>query len=141
MNLINDSEGTTVFLLSGPPTGEASFLLILVTDIKLSMQLPKTSSRLVPYMIKAAISKCSLTIISYYILALRCSLRGEHDFISWIITMFMPIFIASIIASINAASMVSRSQSYPLPQPRVLGPKARITIGNKIIAPDGFERS
>ncbi|KIK42100.1 multicopper oxidase [Suillus luteus UH-Slu-Lm8-n1] len=55
--------------------------------------------------------------------------------------MFIPILIASLISSINAASIVSRSQSYPLSQPAVLGPKARITIGNKVIAPDGFERS
>ncbi|KAG1766796.1 laccase [Suillus occidentalis] len=39
------------------------------------------------------------------------------------------------------AARVSRSQSYPLSQPAVLGPKTRLTIGNKVIAPDGFERS
>jgi iron transport multicopper oxidase len=55
--------------------------------------------------------------------------------------MFIAILIASFIASINAASIVSRSQSYPLPQPGVLGPKTSITIANKVIAPDGFERS
>ncbi|KAG2145813.1 laccase [Suillus clintonianus] len=54
--------------------------------------------------------------------------------------MFIPIIIASIISSINAAAIVSRSQSYPLSQPTVLGPKTRLTIGNKVIAPDGFER-
>jgi hypothetical protein len=50
-------------------------------------------------------------------------------------------YLVSLISSINAASVVSRSQSYPLSQPGVLGPKTRITIGNKVIAPDGFERS
>jgi iron transport multicopper oxidase len=55
--------------------------------------------------------------------------------------MFILILIVSLISSINAASIVSRSQSYPLSQPGVLGPKTRITIGNKVIAPDGFERS
>jgi len=42
---------------------------------------------------------------------------------------------------IHAASIVSRSQSYTLPQPGVLGPETNITVGNKVIAPDGFERS
>jgi hypothetical protein len=55
------------------------------------------------------------------------------------ITMFI-ILIASFIASINAASIVSRSQSYQLPA-GVLGPQTSITIANKVIAPDGFERS
>ncbi|KAG1740324.1 laccase [Suillus lakei] len=55
--------------------------------------------------------------------------------------MLIPILLASLVLSINAASIVSRSQSYPLSQPAVLGPKTRITIGNKVIAPDGFERS
>lgn len=49
--------------------------------------------------------------------------------------------IVSLISSINAASLVSRSESYPLTQPVVHGPKARITIGNRYIAPDGFNRS
>ena len=56
-------------------------------------------------------------------------------------TMFIPILIAALIASINAASIVSRSQSYPLPQLGVLGPKTNITVSNKVIAPDGFARS
>ncbi|OAX41113.1 laccase [Rhizopogon vinicolor AM-OR11-026] len=55
--------------------------------------------------------------------------------------MLVPIFIASIIASINAASIASRSQSYPLPRAGVLGPKTTITVGNNVISPDGFERS
>ncbi|KAG1735550.1 laccase [Suillus lakei] len=55
--------------------------------------------------------------------------------------MFIPILIASLVSSISAASIVSRSQSYPLPQPVVLGPQTTITIGNNVIAPDGFERS
>jgi iron transport multicopper oxidase len=55
--------------------------------------------------------------------------------------MFIPILIASLIASINAASIISHSQSYPLSKPGVLGPKTNITISNKVIAPDGFERS
>lgn len=55
--------------------------------------------------------------------------------------MLLPILLTSFIVSINAASIVSRSQSYPLPQPGVLGPQTSITIGNKLIAPDGFERS
>ncbi|KAG2127556.1 laccase [Suillus bovinus] len=53
--------------------------------------------------------------------------------------MLTPILIASLLALINAASIVSRSQSYP--QPHVLGPQTTITIGNKDIAPDGFARS
>ncbi|KAG1888632.1 laccase [Suillus subluteus] len=55
--------------------------------------------------------------------------------------MFILLLLVSLVSSINAASIVSRSQSYPLSQPAVLGPKTRITIGNKFIAPDGFERS
>ncbi|KAG2062736.1 laccase, partial [Suillus decipiens] len=54
--------------------------------------------------------------------------------------MFTHILIASLVSLINAASIVSRSQSY-YPQPAVLGPQTTITIGNKVIAPDGFERS
>ncbi|KAG1804680.1 laccase [Suillus subaureus] len=53
--------------------------------------------------------------------------------------MIIPILIASLISSINAVSIVSRSQSYS--QPAVLGPQTTITIGNKVIAPDGFERA
>ncbi|KAG2138558.1 laccase [Suillus clintonianus] len=52
--------------------------------------------------------------------------------------MFIHILIASLASSINAASIVSRSQSYPLSQ---LGPQTTLTIGNKVIAPDGFKRS
>jgi iron transport multicopper oxidase len=55
--------------------------------------------------------------------------------------MFIPILIAAFIAPMNAASIVSRSQSYPLPQPGVLGPKTSITVSNKVIAPDSFARS
>ncbi|KAG1784868.1 laccase [Suillus plorans] len=55
--------------------------------------------------------------------------------------MFILILIASIISLINAAAIVSRSQSYPSSQPAVLGPKTKLTIGNNVIAPDGFERS
>ncbi|OAX30864.1 Cupredoxin, partial [Rhizopogon vinicolor AM-OR11-026] len=54
--------------------------------------------------------------------------------------MFILTLIASFIALIHAASIVSRSQSYTLPQPGVLGPETNITVGNKVIAPDGFER-
>ncbi|KAG1780860.1 laccase [Suillus placidus] len=53
--------------------------------------------------------------------------------------MFTPILIASLVSLINAASIVSRSQSSP--QSTVLGPQTTITIGNKVIAPDGYERS
>ncbi|KAG2092557.1 laccase [Suillus cothurnatus] len=52
--------------------------------------------------------------------------------------MVIPILIASLVSLISAASIVSRSQSYP--QPAVLGPNTTIIIGNKVIAPDGFER-
>ncbi|KAG2035342.1 laccase [Suillus americanus] len=55
--------------------------------------------------------------------------------------MFTPILIASFISSINAAAIISRSQSYPLSQRSALGPQTKLTIGNKVIAPDGFERS
>ncbi|KAG1811271.1 phenol oxidase [Suillus subaureus] len=55
--------------------------------------------------------------------------------------MFILFLIVSLISLINATSIVSRSQSYPLSQPAVHGPKTRITIGNRIIAPDGFNRS
>ncbi|KAG1817498.1 laccase [Suillus subaureus] len=54
--------------------------------------------------------------------------------------MFILLLLVYLVSSINAASIVSRSQSHPLSQPAVLGPKTRITIGNKVIAPDGFER-
>ncbi|KAG1740357.1 laccase [Suillus lakei] len=55
--------------------------------------------------------------------------------------MFILILIASLISSINAAAIISRSQSYPLSQPAALGPKTRLTVANKVIAPDGFGRS
>ncbi|KAG1888736.1 laccase [Suillus subluteus] len=54
--------------------------------------------------------------------------------------MIIHFLIISLISSINAASIVSHSRSYPLSQPVVHGPKARITIGNGVIAPDGFRR-
>ncbi|KAG1745757.1 laccase [Suillus lakei] len=54
--------------------------------------------------------------------------------------MIIPTLIASLVSSIYAASIVSR-QSSPLPQPVVLGPQTILTIGNGVIAPDGFERS
>ncbi|KIJ21193.1 laccase [Paxillus involutus ATCC 200175] len=48
----------------------------------------------------------------------------------------------SILSTCHAASIVSRSQSRPLP-PRSssLGPANDLTISNKIISPDGFKRS
>jgi iron transport multicopper oxidase len=55
--------------------------------------------------------------------------------------MIFPIFIAFIISYTNALSVVSRSQSHPLSQQGVLGPQTSMIIGNKDIAPDGFERS
>ncbi|KAG2069767.1 laccase [Suillus decipiens] len=55
--------------------------------------------------------------------------------------MFTSILFASFISSINAAAIVSRSQSYPLPQNGVLGPQSKLTVANKAIAPDGYERS
>ncbi|KAG1775996.1 laccase [Suillus placidus] len=55
--------------------------------------------------------------------------------------MFIIFLIVSLISAIDATSIASRSQSYPLSQPAVHGPKTRITIGNRVIAPDGFERS
>ncbi|KAG2066219.1 laccase [Suillus decipiens] len=42
----------------------------------------------------------------------------------------------------HAASIVSRSNSYPLSSSsNTLGPKANLTISNKVISPDGFARS
>ncbi|KAG1888709.1 laccase [Suillus subluteus] len=55
--------------------------------------------------------------------------------------MFTPILIASFISSINAAAIISRSQSYPLSQRSTLGPQTTLTIGNNVIAPDGYSRS
>jgi hypothetical protein len=55
--------------------------------------------------------------------------------------MFNLILIASLISSIDAAAIISRSQSYPLSQRDVLGPQTTLTVANKVIAPDGFERS
>jgi iron transport multicopper oxidase len=55
--------------------------------------------------------------------------------------MLIPVLIASLVSSINAEALVPRSQSYPSSQSAVLGPQTRLTIGNKVIAPDGFERS
>ncbi|KAG2069773.1 laccase [Suillus decipiens] len=55
--------------------------------------------------------------------------------------MFTSILFASFISSINAAAIVSRSQSYPLPQNGVLGPQSKLTVANKAIAPDGYEHS
>jgi len=55
--------------------------------------------------------------------------------------MLILILITSLITSINAASIVSRSKSYPLPRSGVLGPQTSITVGNSLISPDGFERS
>ncbi|KAG1895893.1 laccase [Suillus fuscotomentosus] len=53
--------------------------------------------------------------------------------------MFILLLIVSLISSINATAIVSRSE-YPLSQLPVHGPKTRLTIGNSIIAPDGFAR-
>ena len=57
--------------------------------------------------------------------------------------MLIPILIASclFVAFVDAAAIVSRSQSYPLSSRNVLGPHTSITINNAIIAPDGFVRS
>ncbi|KAG1785906.1 laccase [Suillus plorans] len=55
--------------------------------------------------------------------------------------MFILFLVVSLISSINAASIVSRSQSYPLSQPAVHGPTTQLTIRNKVISPDGFSRS
>ncbi|KAG1732112.1 laccase [Suillus lakei] len=57
--------------------------------------------------------------------------------------MYFSVLIAFTILSATyaaAASIVSRSQSYPLTS-RSLGPTTDLTISNKIIAPDGFSRS
>ncbi|KIK45200.1 multicopper oxidase [Suillus luteus UH-Slu-Lm8-n1] len=55
--------------------------------------------------------------------------------------MFILFLVVSLILSIHATSVVSRSQSYPLSQPDVHGPKIRLIIGNGNIAPDGLNRS
>ncbi|KAG1841208.1 laccase [Suillus subluteus] len=55
--------------------------------------------------------------------------------------MYTPILIASFISSINAAAIISRSQSYPLSQCSALGPQTTLTIGNNVVAPDGYSRS
>ncbi|KAG1822304.1 laccase [Suillus variegatus] len=55
--------------------------------------------------------------------------------------MFILFLVVSLISSINATSIVSRSQSYPLSQPAVHGPTTQLTISNKVISPDGFNRS
>ncbi|KAG2047768.1 laccase [Suillus hirtellus] len=55
--------------------------------------------------------------------------------------MFILFLVVSLISSINATSIVSRSQSYPLSQPAVHGPKTGLFIGNGRIAPDGYSRS
>ncbi|KAG2114631.1 laccase [Suillus discolor] len=52
--------------------------------------------------------------------------------------MFILFLVVSLISSINATSIVSRSESYPLSQPAVHGPKTRLVIGNGRIAPDGY---
>ncbi|KAG1759871.1 laccase [Suillus placidus] len=54
--------------------------------------------------------------------------------------MIIIFLIVSLISAIDATSIASRSQSYPLSQPAVHGPKTRMTIGNGVIAPDGFRR-
>ncbi|KAG2056214.1 laccase [Suillus hirtellus] len=55
--------------------------------------------------------------------------------------MFILFLFVSLISSINATSIVSRSQSYPLSQPAAHGPTTQLTISNKVISPDGFNRS
>ncbi|KAG2064961.1 laccase [Suillus decipiens] len=55
--------------------------------------------------------------------------------------MFTLILFASIISLINAAAIVSRSQSHPLSHHSVLGPQSKLTVANKAIAPDGYQRS
>ncbi|KAG1811276.1 TvLac6 [Suillus subaureus] len=55
--------------------------------------------------------------------------------------MFILFLVVSLISSINATSIVSRSQSYPLSQPPVHSPKTRLTISCRVIAPDGLKRS
>ncbi|KAG2056220.1 laccase T2 copper depleted [Suillus hirtellus] len=54
--------------------------------------------------------------------------------------MFILFLLVSLVSSINATAMVSRSE-YPLSQVSQHDPTTRITIGNKAIAPDGFNRS
>ncbi|KAG1785905.1 laccase [Suillus plorans] len=54
--------------------------------------------------------------------------------------MLILFLLVSLVSSINATAMVSRSE-YPLSQIPPHGPTTRITIGNKAIAPDGFNRS
>lgn len=55
--------------------------------------------------------------------------------------MFILFLVVSLISSIHATSVVSRSQSYPLSPPVVHGPKTRLTISNGNVAPDGLVRS
>jgi hypothetical protein len=71
---------------------------------------------------------------------LHYSREQQHHHLSWIIAMFILFLVVSLISSINATSIVSHSQSYPLSQPAVHGPKTRMTIGNGVIAPDGLKR-
>jgi iron transport multicopper oxidase len=54
--------------------------------------------------------------------------------------MIIPALIASLVSSINAEALLSHSQIYPSSQSAILGPKTKLTIANKVIAPDGFER-
>ncbi|KAH7923707.1 laccase [Leucogyrophana mollusca] len=51
------------------------------------------------------------------------------------------IFAFTLLSTAYAASIVSRSQSQPLSPHNVIGPVTNLTISNKVIAPDGFERS
>ncbi|KAG2130446.1 laccase [Suillus bovinus] len=55
--------------------------------------------------------------------------------------MFILLLVVSLVSLIDATSVSSRSQSYPLSQPAVTGPKTRMVIGNRLIAPDGFPRN
>ncbi|KAH7910237.1 laccase [Hygrophoropsis aurantiaca] len=56
--------------------------------------------------------------------------------------MLLSIILAfTLLSTSRAASIVSRSSSKPLIQTNVIGPVTNLTISNKVIAPDGFQRS
>jgi len=68
--------------------------------------------------------------------------NARHDGVSAIvmIMLFHNVFLLLSICLVHAASIVARSESYPLAS-NVIGAKTNLIISNAYIAPDGFNRS
>ncbi|KAG2114628.1 laccase [Suillus discolor] len=54
--------------------------------------------------------------------------------------MFIPFLLVSLISSIDVTAIAVSRSEYPLSQGVAHGPSTRLTIGNTVLAPDGFVR-